>query len=649
MLDDPRDDESRPDDETGGAPVRSPWEPPREDGDDGPPTGEYAPPRPDGGVGDDFFARLNAPPPGLEGEPEPPEPPFAGDNLDVYEEPERAPSKAATVVAFAVVVMAVLGVLMTAASVKLFIERAEMRAALGASIDGLTTVYAGPQASDTSRRRIAWLQKAIDDGDFAQAQKAIASLGAPETDRPSPLEDIGAGADGERRELPEPAEDTNLPLKAQVFFEQHPELWEAFFGFSVAIRRMEGAEMQVDDLEQLRAGMVKAAELGQTKKVEDLLNQAREAVEGQSAERLPQSLQAKLQQFGEAMRRAQQERRDVRSAVAFAKRSERAAQQGNIERAEQLMDRAIAAVKDAPRMREPRGAPGGQAAARARRMPRMGPEIGLLRFIADLAGSVMRAEDRDLTQIWESVNIAAGAIREKNADQVREILDEAKDALHTIGDRRRGMSRAIQQAQEQIRDARPAGPADRADRQQERRRQEVVVKRVTEMLERIREMPQDEFEGNRAAIARSLLAAMTAPVPLRPEETDEQPELTPEERVRRKMQIAGAMYRELTERPEFDADELDETFRKVRELIAEHQYERAEELVDEGVARMRRMAGDAALPADEPADTEGYGPQLQFDAPAPTLDLRDAPAPLTPLPVEPAPAAADDTHEGAEQ
>ena len=674
-LDHERDDDIRPEDERAEdlpeGPRPSPWEPPR---DDAPlqepsvtpadePTPAPVAPQPE----EDFFAGLNAPPTPEAG---PAEPPFVVTERDLggVGEP-KAPSKAATFVAFAVVVMAVLGVLMAIAAVKLFFERAEMSAALGESVDRLSAVYAGPGTSDTSKRRIAWLQKSIDQGDYAQAQNAIESLGTPEIDRPSPLDTPGVppgGGDGTDepgggpdRRLPSPEEDTNLPLKAQVFFEQHPELWEAFFGFTVTIKQMEQREMPIKELAELRSQMISAAEFGQTQKVEDLLNQAREKIEGMGPGNLPPALQEKLKEFGQAMQQAQKERRDVRAAIQLAQKSERAAQQGDLKRAESLMDRAIAALKSAPRMRMPRRPsgfpPGG-------RMPQMGPEIGLMKLIADLAGNVMRAEDRDLTQIWESINIAAGAIREKNAEQVREILQEAKDALHTIGDRRREMSTTIAQAQQRLRDARAeAGDGQRPSRpsedQQDKRRQ-IIVRRVAGILAQVRDMPEEEFEANRAEIAQAVLKAMTAPVQMPPGEL-QGPELTPEERVRRKMEIAGEIYHQLKEQSDGDTTELDAKFSKVRELITEHEYEQAEELVDEAVEMMRGMVEDMPPAEDgEPGDDGGYGPQLQFDAPAPSLDLRstggDDASGIT-VPTDGLRAApgdvetSDDTNEGVEQ
>ncbi|MFP4249380.1 MAG: hypothetical protein ACLFU7_06955 [Armatimonadota bacterium] len=662
MLDDRRDDDIRPDEEGAGeAPEggRSPFEPPR-DGED-PRTEDDAAAQEDASPAEgDFFTRLNAAPGDELGEAAPP---FVVTEREFGEDDEeKGRSKAATFVAFAVVVMAVLGILMTVASVKLFTERSEMTAALDQSIDRLSMVYAGPEATDTSKRRIAWLRKTIDEGDFTQAQKAIQSLDTPEVRRPSPLDRPGEPAGGEegagdtddgRRRLPDPSEDTNLPVEAQAFFEQHPELWEAFFGFSVAIKQLEQAEAPVEELTQLRAQMVEAAQKGQTKSVEDLLNQARGMLQGQSPDRIPQGLQTKLQAFGQAAQRAQAEGRDVRAAVEIARKSERAAQQGDFERAERLMDQATAAVKDAPRMaqRQP-GAP--SAGPDGRGMPQMGPEIGLIKFVADLATNVMQAEERDLTQLREAITTAAGAIREKNADQIREILGEAKESFREIGDRRREMSAAIQRAQEKVREAQagdaPAGERAEPSEDQQRERQQMMMQRVESILAQVREMPEEQFEANRAEIVQAVLQAMSEP--MQPSVSERLAELSPEERAREKMRLAGEMYRQLTENTDADTTELDEKFAEVRRLLTEHEYERAEELVDESVAMMRAMAQGERPAAGDPGGDGGYGPQLQLDGAGPSLDLRDGQGGSSP-PVPSAPSdptdISDDSSEGAEQ
>ena len=131
-------------------------------------------------------------------------------------------------------------------------------------------------------------------------------------------------------------------------------------------------------------------------------------------EALPDSLQQKLQGFARAFARAREQDRDVRRAADLAQRSEAAAKAGKFERAEALLDDAIAALRSAPRgrLRPP------QMAHQGRGAPSMGPELGFLRFATQLFSQVMKSEERDLTVVWESINNAALAIREHNAEQI---------------------------------------------------------------------------------------------------------------------------------------------------------------------------------------------------------------------------------------
>ncbi|MGC9317213.1 MAG: hypothetical protein ACP5KN_04160, partial [Armatimonadota bacterium] len=251
-------------------------------------------------------------------------------------------------------------------------------------------------------------------------------------------------------------------------------------------------------------------------------------------------------------------------------------------------------------------------------------QAGFFRFVAELASKVMKAEERDLTRVWESVNIAAGAIREKNAEQIREILGEAREALHDIGDRRRKMGATIQQAQQQVRSQEPPGERqERAERQQ-RERMEAMMARIGAILTEVRELPEDQFRANRRAIVQQLLAALRAPAEPGPAE-----EMTPEQRVRAKMRLAGEMYLQLKRETDADTSELDARFDEARQLITEHRYEEAEKLVDAGVGRMRAMMAEAG------------GSQLGDDTLAPTpleqqpqLDLRGigADEPIVPPP-----------------
>jgi len=550
----------------------------------------------------------------------------------------RRPPRAATYVAFAVVVLALLGVLMTIASIHLYLKQQQAVAALRASVDRLAAVYAGPGAGETEQRRIAWLRKALAEDDYAQAQKAILSLQRPATapppevagattgpDLPEPGGDTSTG----RREPPSPMEAGDLPPGAQQFFSEHEELWKAFFGFTRALVQLRRAGAPIDELAKMRASMVEAARTGRTDRVEELLDQARKKLEVGLGENLPDALKDKLQRFGQAFQRAQQQHRDVRRAADLARRSEQAAREGDFERAEALLDEATAALRSAPRA-------GGRAPRMSRRprgMPPMGPELGFLRFVSQLFAGVMKAEDQDLSQIWESINIAADAIREHNAEQIREILGEARDALRHIGDRRRKMSAAIQQAEEQLRSPHAPSP------EQQRRRTEVVLSRISAIIDRVRELTPEQYQAAREQIAHDLLRALTAPVPTGGPLAEAERVMPPEQRVRAKMRIAGQIYVQVRTTTDADLTELNRRFEEARRLITEHKYEEAEELVDAGVAIMRDMMAQAERHGTpRPAGATDLPDEIQ-------LDLRGIGSEpiVVPPPAITSPASSEDT------
>jgi len=537
------------------------------------------------------------------------------------------PARAATFVAFGVVVLALLGVVMTVFAVRLYLRQQQTLATLNASVERISQAYAGPGADDAARQRIAWLERTLREGDFAQARKALETLGQPAPTAPGvPGGEIpGPGGEEPRApgQPPDPMQAQDLPQDARAFFAANAELWKAFFGFSAAVIRLERGGAPTDDLEAMRASMVEAARMGNTERVEELLGNARETMQRLSGEALPDSLQKKLEGFAQAFGRAREQGRDVRRAANLAQRSEAAAKAGQFQRAEALLDDAIAALRSAPRGRAPRPP---QMSRQGRGAPPMSPDMGFLRFVSQLFSNVMKSEERDLTVVWESVNNAAVAIRENNAEQIREILGKAADALRSIGARRREMGRAIDAAQEQRRAARPADARPSAEQRQQRT--EVVLERIGAILAQVRELSAEQYEAARQQIARDLIAAVTAPVEEAPTDQGEPP--TVEERVRAKMQLAGQILAEAHKR-DLPTEELEARFAEARQLIAEREYEPAEKLVDEAVVTMRALMEGTAPPAAQ------HGPDVIELEDGTPIDLRGivGPEPI----VAPPPAA----------
>ncbi|MGD9495709.1 MAG: hypothetical protein AB7Y46_05300 [Armatimonadota bacterium] len=556
---------------------------------------------------------------------------------DSGEQERRQPPRAATYVAFGVVVMALLGVLMTITSVQLYLDRARAADALRLCVDRLALAYAGPGSGDEPRKRIAWLRRTIDEGDYTAAQQALAAFASPAPTDPGaggPQVGQTPGAGGQQPSgqggAPDPRQARDLPPEAQQYFAQHREQWEGFFGFSRALAQLSRAGAPIEELEDLRGSMVEAARLGRTDRVEQLLQQARQKMQLGLGQNLPDSLKGKLEAFGRAFQRAQSQRRDVREAARLAQQAEQAARRGNFERAEKLLDRATQALRAAPHPRAQR------PPVLPRGMPSLGPEVGFFRFAADLFAGVMQAEEPDLTRVWESIQIATDAIREHNAEQIREILGRAVAALRTVGERRREMGRRLEAAQQRARGAASEGQRQ-AQQARRERAEEIMLERITALLGRVRAMPEEQFTANRQALARELLAALTTPI----EGPVPEREANPEERVRAKMRVAGQMLAQVRERTQTDTGELEARFEEVRRLIATHEYARAEELVDEGVGAMRDLLSQAG--PGEAADALGtQGTALPGQDEGAQIDLR-AIGRNEPIRRPPPPVGADDT------
>lgn len=547
-------------------------------------------------------------------------------------EAEREPPRAASYVAFAIVIMAVLGMFMTFAAVNMYFERADMMSVLEEATGVIEGVYGRTDAPDPARRRVALLKQSLDEGDYEQARRTLEALRRPDAGRPAfdtPKETVAApeidealpGLQGETEDssqLPDPTEVRELPAEARQFFAGDDEAWEAFIGFSAAIAQLEQAGANIGSLKRLRGRIVEAARLGQTDRVDSLMSEARQAVDEIGQGGLPDTLAEKIKRFQQAAERAQSERRDIRAAVRIARQSEEAARQGDFDRAEQLMESAVEALERAPRAQRAPGQPGAVRPDRPEEPgPAMAPEFAFTRFLAGLAGRVMQAEEEDLSQIHESINIAMGAIRERNTEQLREILNDARESLQSISERRREMTTTIEETQESIAQEAPRDmqEAEEAAARERERHQEVVLSRLSELVEQIRHLPEDEFEQHREEIAQRVIAAVTAPVePVDAER--KQVEMKPEERVREKMRIAGEIYAAIRRETDLDTEELDEHFAEVRELIAAQDYERAEEMVDEGVAMMQEMTGQM----DSVSRPDGPQPERSEDIPSVDLD-----------------------------
>jgi hypothetical protein len=237
---------------------------------------------------------------------------------------------------------------------------------------------------------------------------------------------------------------------------------------------------------------------------------------------------------------------------------------------------------------------------------------------------MVSAEDAALQAAYDWIDNARVAIREKNADQIREILDKALQQLRAVGERRLQFSAAmsdvvaraaegelpeISQDEEIGGDAPESPRSGRGPRRPDRGSQigDDHSADLETLLTRIRSMNDEQFEREKASLVAELqmltarAAQSTASTrPRRPAsptidavapvigyETDLE-KAQAEFRIRDKMHQAHEPYLALRQAdpkaPE--VAELDRLFTSARRALYARNYLEAEELVNEGLRKL---------------------------------------------------------------
>ncbi len=532
---------------------------------------------------------------------------------------DREPRRAATVVALGVVVMAVVGVFAIIVAGRLYFERKGAVQTLDMCVTSLSDLAATSGTPDALRRRLAWLESSVEKRDYKQAQMAIAGLTDLQLGVEPPVAPLTGTEPGASEappgKMPSPLEAKDLPEGAKKFFADNPDLWKAFLGFARTGLRLREGGLNVDDLRSIRESIIEAARLGQTDRVTQLLGKARDLIKAKTGEDIPDEIKGQLAEFGKAFNQARREHRDVRPAATLAERAQRAAQRGDLPKARELIDKAITALKNARRMGPPRRRPEPRRAERNR--PDQ-PPIAFLEYVANSLMEVMHAEDNDLARVWKSVNTAAGAVREKNAEQVREILGGAMRALQSIGIRRRMLTKDIGEKEKQA-----SGPREgRGKRPKPPSREEMVKEvrgRIGDVLAEVRKLSDEDFERYKDKFAEELVNAVLAPGPRPPGvglgagARAERP-MSVEERTRAKMQMAAEPYLRL-KRTDADTTELDARFQEARQALAEGDYAEAEQIVDGSLEMMDKLLNHKQPAREPPLTRHGEGGPLEYSTP----------------------------------
>lgn len=378
-----------------------------------------------------------------------------------------------------------------------------------------------------------------------------------------------------------------LPPDAATFFRQHEELFRRFLAMVDQARQLRDQGRDVDPLRKVRDSVIEAARLGQSAKVETHLQQMARLLGAASQQRgaPPGRLAAKAQAFERATRRAVQEGRDPRAAVAVAREAEQAAQAGDLDRAEALLDRALGQVKHAPKARRVPGRGDGREATR-RRNP--------LDALVSTLMRVMQLEERDLSVVWRQLSKLQQNLQGDQDHAEPSVLEPyvgtAIQALENVAGRRRQLTVRLRGQTPQAGRRQPEGPrlgAIDAARAPDREHMFAVLSnRLSPLLERIRAMSAGDFVQQQAKLVEDIAKAVLQPI------TDEELAATPlpqaappgsqAERIRAKL-LAGASALQRQELAGEDTSEVQDLFSEARRLLYAGDLRRAEEAADKAL------------------------------------------------------------------
>ena len=569
------------------------------------------------------------------------------------------------------------------ASHRLYTHRQKMAESTRALL-WMVKAHAG---DDQSQQAIAQAITAVSDGDYDRAAELVAQI-APKakTDRGPTLPAIG-GKDTPAKPTQEEIEEAlkQLPDEARAYFRENPDIFLAFVEQCNVARKLRDDGKNVDDLRSIRDAIIEAGAQNDDAKVKDLLGKMTQLCSlTDNKEEILAELQPSIDQFKAAVEESVRQGRDPSGAVELMHKSEQAAAAGDMEKAKQYLQQGITAAQRAPRGG---GAPGMMAggrtgsrpniASRLRRPPDSGGRLPMGPDMQTPAGrdrqvsgpgdisqvlfqnlmALTSAEDADLGATYETIAEARLAAREKNGDQIRQILDGALARIAAIGKRRAEFSQAASafiaeggrqaRASDGQRAMSPgAGPGMQSDAPPGRRHQSEagtmpewsgqrpgqqsgvgfmaeaarvqVVTGLLDIITRARSLTEEQFQGRTEAITREIEQLLAPRGPQgagRPGADDQGPEIAgvrgyeteeqkaaAEVRIREQLRRSGEAYGQLKASGGDEAliAEVDKLLTDARAALYAEEYIEAEELVNEA---MRKLG----LEFEQPENTSRRG------------------------------------------
>lgn len=535
-------------------------------------------------------------------------------------EPLRAPDGGARVAGVLVVILS-LGLLACAAwAVKLHRDKAQIAASFDQTL-GMIAEVAPPELGtqlaavrgDLQVERLADVSEKIDTL-AGKVRQVMAAGGGPAAQAPS-------------GPIPESAY-KQLPADAATFFKENEKLFRRFLAMADRARQLRDQGQNVDALRKIRDSIIEAARLGQKGKVEThMMEMARLLGTGPGPGGAPPGkLAAKAQAFQRAAQRAVAQGRDPRAAVAVARQAEQAAEAGDMDKAEQLLDQALSQVRRAPKGRGMPAGPGGWGGRGiAQRANPLSALVGMLM-------QVMQLEERDLSVVWGQLSRLQQGLKgpqeQREPSVLEPLVGTAMQALQTVAGRRRELTVRLR-GQGPTSAGRQAGGPQlgqlEADRGPDRQRMLMVVaNRLAPLLERVRSLSADNFLLQRGKLVEDIVRAVLQPITEEEMAAMQPPapaaQMSQAERIRAKMR-EGSPALQRKELAGEDTTEIEGLFGEARRLLYAHDLNRAEEAVDKALTLLGIPLAQFGPPSSAQGPDRAQPPSELYDPEASKLEL----------------------------
>jgi len=483
-------------------------------------------------------------------------------------------------------------VLLGAVTYKLYHDLAAANQALTAAVNTMAAA-SGPSGPAEAQK----VAGHISQGNYDQVVRALQEMAGRVASRAAAAPVAPPGA------LPNvpPNLAQELGPEASRFFNDRPRLLRQLLALAAGARALEAKGINVDVLRPIRDRAIKAAAAGDEAAVEKLAGEfeAKLRALGGSPEPIPplpgerqrqtgkfsEELVAKARRLEATLKSAAREGKDISRAVRLAKRAEQAADAGDMQQAENLLDAAMRAAERAPRMAGPRLARRPRAGAGyAARRPGTGPATALDAILA-----MLRAEESDLAATYEAVENAEVALREANQQQILQMLEEAQQTLRRIARRRNEVSLALEGGRRpRGRKATRPGPTETSPAATAAKLP--LPERLIAFLEDVRKMPEAQFEASKRELAGIVFAMFLPPPPERGAPKANAEEI---ERVKEKLRLAAGPYMQRKLAGE-DMTELDALLSQARAAIYRGDVEVADHLIDQALQQLGLLPASPA-------------------------------------------------------